>query len=405
MEQQKLETQDLKSRIKQAEEIKITPGTAFFVDKETGSFIGPTAEGTMGIIIYAGLAKTIEEDSLNNAQAIRIPRLLQSDELLNFHIAEISFHEGLQSLKAVDMPGLGGAKVDLRPDRPNQYATIPGGDDSPCYVGFYLSPSTDYRLALISENQAWPKKFAQYIDDIGYQPKTLYQEITDHIAQTRKAGEYASLETVLYLSSTYESHQAAETARSTTSGNGQKISAPLRYLGRSQIENAYKRKDIGGWWFNLPMYQYSWMTADLERLLTGILDDDVSKNEDAEFAQLARWQPRSWLWLCRTLALGLGGLHSKGLIHGDPRPANIMARLSENDDLQPDHFRWIDVGLGYGQTQHNNKGDASDSAPAPPPLGGGRVTPFYAPERIESVEFEDADLIHLTKLEDGNYKL
>lgn len=404
---------ELTDSIQRAEQIEIFQGTALFVDKESGEFIGPIAEGTMGIILYAGSAKKIKEDGLNSADAIRIPRLLQLDELLNFHIAEISYHEGIQAEKAADLSGLGGAKSMLRPGKPNYHATIPGGDRSPCYVGFYLSPNAKYSLALVSEKQAWPPEFSNYLHQVGYEPKDLYTEInrfTGMDTQNRAVDRSDTLETLLYLPDIRKRRQKNRRASEESELNTQQSASKLRSLGRSVIEEAYTRKDIGGWWFNLPICLYSWMTSDLERLLTGLLDDDGdaaaehAATSDAKL--LASWRPITWLSLARTLTLGLSALHTKGLIHGDPRPANIMAKLSEEDVLLPDHFRWIDVGLGYGHVSDSSvepNGGITQTPPAP--LGGGRVTPFYAPERVESVEFEDADMVRLSKKSDGYHKL
>lgn len=407
---------ELTESIQRAEQIEIFQGTALFVDKDSGEFIGPIAEGTMGIILYAGSAKKIKEDGLNSADAIRIPRLLQLDELLNFHIAEISYHEGIQAEKAADLSGLGGAKCMLRPGKPNYHATIPGGDRSPCYVGFYLSPNAKYSLALVSEKQAWPLEFANYLRQVGYEPKDLYAEInrfTTLDIQNRAVDRSDTLETLLYLPDLRKRKQKTRKAHEEAEINAQQSASKLRSLGRSIIEEAYTRKDIGGWWFNLPICLYSWMTSDMERLLTGLLDDDTSSTEAAtenngmsDARLLSSWRPITWLSLARTLTLGLSALHTKGLIHGDPRPANIMAKLSEEDVLLPDHFRWIDVGLGYGHVNTNStEPDGRVTQTPPAPLGGGRVTPFYAPERVESVEFEDADMVRLSKRNDGYYKL
>jgi hypothetical protein len=408
---------ELTESIERAEQIEIFQGTALFVDKDSGEFIGPIAEGTMGIILYAGSAKRIKEDGLNSADAIRIPRLLQLDELLNFHIAEICYHEGIQAEKAADLSGLGGAKCMLRPGKPNYYATIPGGDRSPCYVGFYLSPNAKYSLALVSEKQAWPLEFANYLHQVGYEPKELYAEINrfaDLDVQNRAVDRSDTLETLLYLPDLRKRKQAGKKNHEDAEINAQQPASKLRNLGRSIIEEAYTRKDIGGWWFNLPICLYSWMTSDLERLMTGLLDDESTSLNNANPEKIAssdakllsNWRPITWLSLARTLTLGLSALHTKGLIHGDPRPANIMAKLSEEDVLLPDHFRWIDVGLGYGHvntTTTDPDGRISQTPPAP--LGGGRVTPFYAPERVESVEFEDADMVRLSKRIDGYYLL
>src|ERR1700704_762962 len=79
--------------------ILIQQGTAVAVNSRTGKIVGAHAEGTLGIVIYGGDNKDIEEDRFKVARAVRVPRLLQSDILLNFHVAEINYHEGRQAAR------------------------------------------------------------------------------------------------------------------------------------------------------------------------------------------------------------------------------------------------------------------------------------------------------------------
>lgn len=390
--------------------------TAFFVDGKTGEFIGPTAEGTTSIIIFAGRRDIISTDGPTSGQAIRIPRLLQLDQLLNFHLAEICYHESLQAFKVEGLIGLHGGKP-LRNRKPNPYAKIPGTEVANCYIGFYLSPNSKYRLALLSETQAWPKDFEDYLIKKGSSAKAVFAEISKRTDKEAKSDGGKTLENLLYIphvvgdsgADLSAQHEDGEDKKTVYEQNkGKQIPTKLLYsLGRLTIEDTYFTKDIGGWWFNLPICGYSWMTADLERLLTGLLDDDISRSDIHDPHLIASWEPRKWIQMFRTLALGLSGLHYKGLVHGDPRPANIMAKLPEREELLPEQFRWIDVGLGYShgsRNQFTQEGESEiDLTPAP--LGAGRVSPFYAPERIESVEFEDADRIGLSKLPDGHFKL
>ncbi len=395
--------------------INIDSHISFFVD-EIGEFKGPISEGTTSIIIFAADEEDLRHEEVGGAVAIRIPRMLQLEQLLNFHIAEIAYHEGQQVRLLPEYPFLQSGRP-LNTRVPNNSVTIPGTSTNSCFLGFYLSANSDYRIALLAEDTAWPDDFAKYLERKEISISHLY----NYIRITNKQNQYGTLENLIFLpddrkrgidsnleTEVVESDFDSE-IRDELEKNGISIQSALEgkihTLGRKSIEKTWEKKDIGGWWFNMPAYIYSWMSADLERLLTGLVENDYPTSDKQS---LASWAPVDWIDLYRNLAFGLNELHNKGFIHGDVRPANIMAKLTNEARLGPDHFRWIDVGLGYGhqleERLRRRKNEEFSSIP-PSPLGGGRVTPFYAPERIESLEFEDADLIRLEKYDEDEYKV
>jgi len=166
-------------------------------------------------------------------------------------------------------------------------------------------------------------------------------------------------------------------------------------IGRDNLTQLYSENEATGWWFNLPIAGYPWMSADLERLLTGYLDEE----NKTEFKGLDGWPLDSWMELIQNLAKGLIYLHQKGGVHGDIRPANIMANVYEDRNLMPDQFKWIDVGVA--NDDFSEFSDDKKMSITHAPLGDERKTPFYARERNEVIDLEDADIINIKKSETG----
>src|SRR5438105_9235332 len=158
--------------------VSIEQGTAVPVHKRTGEIVGANAEGTLGIVIYGGDPKDIDGQRFKTERAIRIPRLLQSDVLLNFHVAEIAYHEGRQAARFNAVNTLVGASGFYRLEVPNMFTRIPESENTdPCYIGFYLSPMSRYELCLVSKSEVWPEHFGNYLREKGLEPKTLYDDI------------------------------------------------------------------------------------------------------------------------------------------------------------------------------------------------------------------------------------
>ncbi|OQX15360.1 MAG: hypothetical protein BWK80_41040 [Desulfobacteraceae bacterium IS3] len=376
--------------------IKITQDTELFVDKESGEILGPQGEGTLGIVLYAGQpeSKNKTTKKLEVERAIRIPRLLQSDMLLNYHIAEISFYEGKQANRyGVDRYLSGAIFFHNLTEPTNNF--IPGDSSrTPCYIGFYLSPGSKYKICLLSEYNAWPPDFANYVKNRYSDVQTLHSIVRDSLWEF-KSNEMGQIIFLPYPELNEEDIQKDES---------EEADRPI-FLGRDNLSRLYSENKATGWWFNLPIAGYYWLSADLQRLLNAYLDEEIDENKkennDSSDNTLTDWKTESWLKLIQNLAEGLVYLHKKGGIHGDIRPANIMTNVDDKRGISPNDFRWIDVGLS------NDLTDISDSKKAlnmPRPLGEERKTPFYAPERNDIFECEDADKIQIEK-KDGKIYL
>lgn len=377
-----------------AKSIRLSNTTAIFVNNE-GEIMGPSAEGTLGIVFYGGNPNSNRPGvkRVKKAKAIRIPRLLGADRLINFHIAEIVNNEGMQAEDFSDHTGLLGALDFFRLDQPNTYTNFQDQkDDGGSFIGFYLSPSSKYKVCLIAKDWAWPEDFENYITKqtnkgaIGELFKLIKRQI--NTPKNRESGGQLSFDNLVLI----PDHRLGE------GETGKEVieegNVKLFNLSRENIRITYNRRNICGWWFNLPVAIYTWMTADMQRLLTACVDG----NEDEQLFivdQLKEWPTQDWFELFKILASGLYKLHIKGAVHGDPRPANIMTLSPVEGKVFPDSFRWIDIGLGY-EVPKENDGKKWQTSISPRPLGGARTTPFYAPERTEGEEYEDADTITLS---------
>jgi len=378
--------------------IKITEDIELFVHKETGEILGPQGEGTLGIVLYAGQpeSKDSKTDKLDVERAIRIPRLLQSDMLLNYHIAEISFYEGKQASRYGVKHNLSGT-IFFRNLTETTNNVIPGDTArTPSYIGFYLSPGSKYKICLLSEGSAWPSDFETYVRNHYPDIESLYAQIKNEFRKF-KSNEMGKIAFLRYPES-HEEFGNKDESESEEAHN-------LIFLGRDNLSRLYSENKATGWWFNLPIAGYEWLSADLQRLLNAYLDEDridesKEQNNESSDNTLKDWKTESWLKLIQNLAEGVVYLHEKGGIHGDIRPANIMTNVDDKKRIYPNNFRWIDVGLA------NDLTDISDSKKAlnmPRPLGEERKTPFYAPERNDIFECEDADKIRIEKEEGKIY--
>ena len=362
--------------------INLSQDTAVVVN-DKGEVLGESAEGTLGIILKSGHPGSYqpEKQCFGVEKAVKIPRLLQSNASLNFHVAEIGYHEGKQAIRFPQRVGVLGAGNFFLLSEANVFTKMPGTGDGQCFVGFYLSSTKKNKICLVSQQNCWPAEFNALVEERGLKT-SLFQKLKD------RAGTGEGFQDLLFIP---ESRTDNPEIRDTG----------VMDLCSGEFFDLTENKGISGWWFNLPIAVYPWMTTNLERLMTGMLEQETSEEKDHSVEKLECWELYHWLVLIKHLTLGLYEIHRIKAIHGDPRPANIMADTPDGEAITPESFRWIDVGLGYGAEESGH--DLEEQTPRP--LGGSRNSVFYAPERSEGNEFEDADSVHLEKTRDGMARL
>lgn len=156
------------------------------------------------------------------------------------------------------------------------------------------------------------------------------------------------------------------------------------------LNHAMRPDNLGTVWYAAaPAIGYDWGRSTVERFIS-----------DGEFA---KWNLAQCLEFFKSVLTGLNTLHSAGHIHGDIRPANIMA-VGEQEE--PDRYHLID----YGSFSKNDSGDgsapkenvtvtgtgptigpASDTTMVGTGIGPQRASPFYSSERRAGTERESAD--------------
>lgn len=143
----------------------------------------------------------------------------------------------------------------------------------------------------------------------------------------------------------------------------------------------YLKEDYSGevWYFCVDSVVYHWGTKTLQ--------ESISNN------LFTQWSFIDHIVLAKRSLLGLNSLHSRGYLHTDLRPANIMCI---GDEKSPESYRLIDYA-GYnivtspGQITDGPLNDGYTYSVGPT-VGSERASVFYAPERRHGVEKEDADI-------------
>lgn len=353
-----------------------TSGVIVYTDQD-GVILGPQQVGASAMICFGRATRASSSDSLHTGagvrrrviesglrRAVRLPRLNTGDRLLNYGFAETCFYENQQAstleqgaglCKAIFASALNQAVLG------NRVGEIKEQDGT--FVGFYVGSGQPLRIGVISEHKAWPADLADLLKPDGVQH--LWRSIVNTRESVQKGVP------LVYLPIKNRIGQSDEEGK------------PVILL-RDELELAYQSRDVAGWFFSVPAGVYPWMEADLERMLADLRERGFGKDG----SYLGNLSITEWLQILTNLGRGLVNLHKES-VHGDVRPANVMREAGVGAGA----FQWIDVGGGY--TARSGRGGKSGQVGI---LGTGRKTAFYAPERAEIVQTEDADVVHVEKL-------
>lgn len=142
-----------------------------------------------------------------------------------------------------------------------------------------------------------------------------------------------------------------------------------------------------------PAYWYLWLPSLMFEWAEGTLQSSIHNNEHK------KWKLYDIYTVLTNLLQGLKSLHELTMIHGDVRPANIMACGSMSD---PACYRLGDYGSFSVDlpTASTGSGVARTGHSAPPSVTRHRSSSFYARERRSGVEREDADVAVLVSILD-----
>lgn len=165
----------------------------------------------------------------------------------------------------------------------------------------------------------------------------------------------------------FEVWKQSSTGQSSTAGDSV-VHAPL-------LSSMTAQEWPGVWFGALPSILYNWAG--------GTLQESVSQG------RLHEWTVDQHYELgCRVLR-GVETLHSKGFIHGDLRPANIMTCGATNT---PDEYVVGDYGSFSEDVSFIGGPTSATGHTMVGGLGRHRTSVFYAPERRAGIERETADV-------------
>lgn len=148
-------------------------------------------------------------------------------------------------------------------------------------------------------------------------------------------------------------------------------------LRHSTLDNTMSELHWPTFWFGgLPSILYKWAN--------GTLQEAVSQ------MRIKGWAVADHYTLCGRVLQGLNALHSRRLIHGDIRPANIMhigsPRIADNYHVG-DYGSFNDPVSAIGSSAPAATGHTTAGG-----LGRHRASVFYAQERRAGIERESADV-------------
>lgn len=153
------------------------------------------------------------------------------------------------------------------------------------------------------------------------------------------------------------------------------------------MESALEKEPVG-WYCGLPSVLYNWAQGTLQEAISN--------------GHLEKWSVRNHYELIKRVLSGIVALHSRGLLHGDLRPANIMYMSVATN---PDGYKITDYGsfsAGAPEFYGNPAGGAGlDGKTVLQTIQNARVSAFYAPERRNGFEHEEADRALILQAKDS----
>ncbi|MFN0077787.1 MAG: caspase family protein [Prosthecobacter sp.] len=159
---------------------------------------------------------------------------------------------------------------------------------------------------------------------------------------------------------------------------------------RSTLNDAARAERTDNRWFvGLPSVLVEWCPSSLQQLIAKSHSASGTGQPDS----FRHWSFAQHGELWHRMSTALSKLHTLGILHGDIRPANIFCEKEDSSD--PKHYKLGDYG-GFGQapvaaTATTAKFEMSLGIP----LANHRDTPFYASERGQGEDCEEADVAYV----------
>ena len=140
--------------------------------------------------------------------------------------------------------------------------------------------------------------------------------------------------------------------------------------------DALQASATGKTWFTcVPSIPYEWAPGTLQEAIS------LQKRK-------AEWGVAEHFSLARRICMGIYALHSKGMLHADLRPANLVYTGKPSS---PDSYYVCDYGSFAKMGARDPDYDPTGNTVLGPVAGTERASVFYAPERRAGLEREAAD--------------
>lgn len=352
--------------------IKLWIDNTFYIPVDSQGFCNGTCyEGALGYIIQ------LKSDDGKKLAALKIPKLTGDTFRENAYISELMEKE-FDSVGTIfgggEVTGLLNPLVLSSPLR-NTINTDGGSNEakewhgSRVFVSYHKGKNPQF--ALVKRNgqkHIFPEGSGLKLKDNSVEE--LYKSLEDYIIKL----ENINKKQVIFID--FHNNQSLQDTTQERNGLFQVFS----------VGNAPEHTD-SIWCTFLPSVTYGWAP--------GTLQEAISLN------RCGYWSIQDHIELMINLCSGLSSLHSRGMLHADLRPANIIYRGN------PKKIRSYAIA-DYGSLAQSNPHASPTTEPTGgtilgPILAGERVSVFYSPERQSGQEREAADtaIIYRTDLAAG----
>ncbi len=326
------------------------------IDSKTGECRSEYLEGAMGFVIKCHPARA-------NGQSIawKIPRLIADSLRENSYISQLLLREeenvgqmrpgsGLMISQAMANPFqarvLGVTKTDQ--PQPNHAAT---------------------KILLVSFSKGNPPRFC-CMEEIG---------LTDGIDRQTSATNPNALPEEIRKNWRRICVSIVSNADMACFVHDSKKSINIEQDEISLLNNSpLIQKTVVGWYANLPSVVYEWAE--------GTLQDAISNNKRGN------WGYHDHYELIKSILTGLVSIHKKDMLHADLRPANVMYK---SDPKSASDYVLTDYGSLTPEITPDSTTPTDGEQTILRTISNARTSSFYAPERRNGFEHEDADVAYI----------
>ncbi len=326
---------------------------------ERGHVAGPCFEGALGCVLQ------LTPGEGDNRLALKIPRMLADTVRENAFIAQIVEMEAEIVFKANERVGLHSglipvqlAQTDmLRGARQLRNSVGPEAleqEGSVLFVAFNKDGAPRFCSVRFDDRSPKPTVYPPAAaDDFAFLTRDVWSQLRTPVMGGRRD---------FYEPTFFEVK---------TSGAGE-----TRLVNHGRLsETMDLRQSNTVWYAALPSILYNWAS--------GTLQEAVSRGRHCKWSLVQHYD------LIGNVLRGLVTLHERGLIHGDVRPANVMAL---GDTAEPSDYALGDYGSFSSDRARLGATPSSGHTMTGAGVSRLRTSVFYSSERRNGIERESADV-------------